>query len=166
MCLYTQKCKHAHFGYAVRMAADDRDEILDSVGAAFSRLRRRTSQSVTDHGMSRRDLTRNLIINLVDEADGGITVGAVADQLNVDPSVASRMVADCIESGYLERTASQSDGRRTVLNLTAAGIELRDVFRRLQRQSFEQITAGWAPSDQLAFARLLIRYADDSSLAG
>lgn len=113
--------------------------------------------------MTRRDLTRNLIINLVDEADGGMTVGAVADQLNVDPSVASRMVADCIDSGYLERTASQGDGRRTVLSLTTDGIQLRDTFGRLQRESFERITVDWPEADQVAFARLLIRYADDSN---
>jgi DNA-binding MarR family transcriptional regulator len=35
-----------------------------------------------------------------------MTVGGVADLLAVDPSVASRMVSDCISGGYLERMAS------------------------------------------------------------
>jgi len=139
------------------------DALLDDVGAAFSRLRRRTTQSLTDHGMTKRDLTRNLVINVVDEAVGEITVGAVADQLNVDPSVASRMVTDCIDSGYLQRAASATDGRRTVLQLTPAGIDLRDRFRRQQRKMFEQITSDWTDTERLEFARLLTRYADDSA---
>ncbi|MEC5183054.1 DNA-binding MarR family transcriptional regulator [Cryobacterium sp. MP_3.1] len=138
------------------------DALLDDVGAAFSRLRRRTNQALTDHGMTKRDLTRNLIINVVDEADGEMTVGAVADQLNVDPSVASRMVTDCIDSGYLQRAASAADGRRTVLRLAPAGVELRDRFSRLQRETFEQITSAWTDADRLELARLLTRYADDS----
>ncbi|POH69667.1 MarR family transcriptional regulator [Cryobacterium zongtaii] len=112
--------------------------------------------------MTKRDLTRNLIINVVDEADGEMTVGAVADQLNVDPSVASRMVTDCIDSGYLQRAASAADGRRTVLRLAPAGVELRDRFSRLQRETFEQITSAWTDADRLELARLLTRYADDS----
>jgi DNA-binding MarR family transcriptional regulator len=118
---------------------------------------------VIENGLTKRDLTRNLIINIVDEAEDEITVGAVADQLNVDPSVASRMVTDCIDSGYLQRAASASDGRRTVLELTPAGVDLRDRFRALQRQAFERITAAWTPADRHDFARLLVRYADDSS---
>ena len=141
---------------------EDSDALLDDVGAAFSRLRRRTNQSLTDHGMTKRDLTRNLIINVVDDAAGEMTVGAVADQLNVDPSVASRMVTDCIDSGYLERAASATDGRRTVLRLTPTGIVLRDRFRRLQRETFEQITSAWTDADRLEFARFLTRYAEDS----
>lgn len=137
--------------------------LLDDVGAAFARLRRRTNRSLTDRGMSKRDLTRNLIINIVDEADAEITVGAVADQLNVDPSVASRMVTDCIDSGYLKRAASTTDGRRTVLKLTPEGLDLRNQFRRLQRETFEQITSAWSDSERLLFAELLVRYADDSS---
>jgi len=116
--------------------------------------------------MSKRDLTRNLIINLVDEAAGEITVGAVADSLNVDPSVASRMVTDCIDSGYVQRAASASDGRRTVLKLSPAGVELRERFGRLQRETFEQITSAWSDADRLTFARLLVRYAHDSSQRG
>lgn len=141
---------------------DNPDALLDDVGAAFSRLRRRTNHSLTDHGMTKRDLTRNLIINVVDEAAGEITVGAVADQLNVDPSVASRMVTDCIDSGYLQRAASASDGRRTVLRMTPAGVALRDRFRSLQRETFEEITSAWTTAERLEFARLLVRYADDS----
>ena len=146
------------------MESEDRvtenDALLDAVGTAFSRLRRRTQQVDVDPPVSRKDLPRNLIINIVDEADGEMTVGALAEQLAVDPSVASRMVSDCVSGGYLERAASQQDGRRTVLRITPEGVALRDRFRSQQRQAFEHITRDWPEHERLEFARLLLKYAD------
>src|SRR3954449_9391110 len=96
----------------------DDDELLDEVGAAFSRLRRRTTRLTSGPPLSRKDLTRNLVLNVVDEAADELTVGGLADQLGIDPAAASRAVSDCIAEGLLARGASQLDGRRTVLSLT------------------------------------------------
>ncbi len=86
---------------------------LDAVGPAFSRLRRASALNA-ESPVSRKDMTRTLVLNIVDEGpehDGQeITVGVVAERLAVDPSVASRMVTDCIAAGYLIRAASQQDG--------------------------------------------------------
>ncbi len=98
-----------------------------------------------DPPMERKDLSRNLVINIVDEADGQATVGSVAEQLGVDPSAASRMVSELISPGFVERLASQRDGRRTVLRLTPDGVALRDRYRRQHRQAFEHITRDWPP---------------------
>lgn len=141
----------------------EEDALLDAVGTAFSRLRRRAAQVNVDPPISRKDLSRNLLINLVDEAAGKLTVGAVAEQLAVDPSVASRMVADGISAGFLVREASQRDGRKTVLRLTLEGIALRDRFRQQQRQAFEYITREWPDDERLQLARLLLKYADSTS---
>lgn len=142
-------------------AEDDR--LLDAVGAAFARLRRRTALIAVEPPVTRKDMSRNQVINIVDEADGEITVGGVAEQLAVDPSVASRMVTECINDGLLVRKASQRDGRRTVLELSAEGIRLRDQFRSQHRQAFVKITHDWPESKRLTFARLLIDYADASA---
>ncbi|WP_456846312.1 MarR family winged helix-turn-helix transcriptional regulator [Cellulomonas sp. P5_C6] len=136
----------------------DEDQLLDEVGAAFSRLRRRTTQVSVDPAPSRKDLSRNLVLNIVDEGSGEMTVGGVAEQLGIDPSAASRAVSDCIGAGLLERRASQVDGRRTVLSITAEGDALRARFRRQQRSAFVQITGDWSDEDRLTFARLLVRY--------
>lgn len=72
------------------------------------------------------------------------------------------MVSDCISNGYLERTASQRDGRRTVLRITPEGLALRDCFRSQQRQAFEHITRDWPEHERLEFARLLLKYADST----
>ena len=142
-----------------RRVADD-DAVLNEVGAAFARLRRRTALLDVDPPVTRKDRSRNLVINIVDEADGEMTVGGIAKQLTVDPSVASRMVTDCIDAGYLVRKASQRDGRRTVLELSEEGLRLRDRFRSQHRQAFVRITHDWPERKRIEFARMLIEYAD------
>jgi DNA-binding MarR family transcriptional regulator len=138
------------------------DSVLDEVGAAFAGLRRRTTQVPVDPPQGRKDLKRNLVLNVVHEAEAAgreMTVGVLGDQLAVDSSAASRMVTDCITHGYLVRAASQEDGRRTVLHVTEEGAALLARFRNQQRQAFEHITSDWPESERLEFARLLVKYA-------
>jgi DNA-binding MarR family transcriptional regulator len=140
-------------------------DLLDAVGPAFARLRRRTTQVPVDPPVERKDLNRNLVLNVIDEAEGEMSVGGLADALAIDPSVASRMVADCISHGYLVRAPSQLDGRRAVLQLTEAGLALRDRFRSQQRQAFEYITRDWPEIERRELARLIIKYADSAAEA-
>ncbi|GAB7184971.1 hypothetical protein ATKI12_4802 [Kitasatospora sp. Ki12] len=149
------------------------DELLDAVGPAFGKLRRSSLLDVEDP-ISQKDLSRTLVLRIVLEAEQGaeqgatanesaageITVGAVARHLGVDPSVASRMVSDCISAGHLVREASQQDGRRTVLRLSPGGRELMARFGRHQRSAFEHITADWTERERLEFARLMLKYVD------
>ncbi|MGI5377676.1 MarR family winged helix-turn-helix transcriptional regulator [Streptomyces sp. CA-251387] len=151
------------------------DALLDAVGPAFSRLRRAAALNV-EKPVSRKDMSRTLVLNIVEEGPEHngqeITVGVVAERLAVDPSVASRMVTDCISAGYLVRAASQQDGRRTILEMTDEGLEMLAAFRRHQRAAFEFITRDWPEDERLQFARLLIKYvgsvaeARDASVGG
>lgn len=141
-------------------AKQEAARLLDAVGPAFSRLRRGVLLDVRNP-VSPKDLTRTLVLNLVqDHPDDEITVGDVAERLGIDPSVASRMVSDCIGAGYLERAASQRDGRRTVLRLSAEGTATLARFRQHQRSAFEYITRDWPAPERLEFARLLLKYVD------
>ncbi|MFI6573273.1 MarR family winged helix-turn-helix transcriptional regulator [Nocardia fluminea] len=134
----------------------DGSSILDQVGPALSRLRRRTSGG-------RGDLTRNLVLNVIADAAGEVTVGGIAIEMGVTQPVASRTIAACIADGLLRRAASQTDGRRTVLELTDLGKAERHRFACEQREAFEQITVAWEPAERTQFARLLIRYSQDAS---
>ena len=134
--------------------------LLDAVGPAFSRLRRSVLLDV-ENPVSAKDLTRTLVLNIVEQSgDADITVGDVGERLGIDPSVASRMVSDCIGAGYLVRAASQRDGRRTVLRLSPEGTATLERFRRHQRAAFEFVTSDWSERDRLEFARLLLKYVD------
>ncbi|MFB6617967.1 MarR family winged helix-turn-helix transcriptional regulator [Streptomyces sp. NPDC085524] len=143
------------------------EELLNAVGPAFGKLRRSSLLEV-ENPISQKDLSRTLVLNVVLEAggDGGdgsdeareVTVGGVAEHLGADPSVASRMVSDCISAGYLIRAASQQDGRRTVLHLSPEGRDLMARFRRHQRAAYDYITADWPEQDRLDLARLMLKY--------
>ncbi|MEU7365934.1 MarR family winged helix-turn-helix transcriptional regulator [Streptomyces hygroscopicus] len=137
-------------------SGSDDEALLAQVGPALSHLRRRSPAG-------RRDLTRNLVLNVVADAPGEMTVGGIAPEMGVTQSVASRTVAACIADGLLRRTASQADGRRTVLELTRAGEAERRRLAAEQRDTFERITAGWDPGERRQFARYLIRYRQDSA---
>jgi DNA-binding MarR family transcriptional regulator len=132
------------------------DPVLDQIGPALSRLRRRTPASA-------KDLSRNLVLNVIADAPGETTVGGLAAEMGVAQPVASRTVAACIEDGLLRRAASQSDGRRTVLELTEHGEAERRRFAAEQREAFHEITAAWTPQERLQFAHLLVRYGTDAA---
>lgn len=133
------------------------DELaLDQIGPALSRMRRRAPAS-------NKDLSRNLVLNVIADAPGEMTVGGLAAEMGVAQPVASRTVAACIDDGLLRRAASQADGRRTVLELTEHGEAERARFAAEQRKAFQEITAAWAPEEQLQFARLLVRYGADAT---
>lgn len=93
--------------------------------------------------------------------DDGATVGDVARLLGLDHSGASRMVAAANASGYVARTRAASDGRRRVLNLTAAGRELIDASKEWQRETFDELTAHWSERDRAQFATYLQRLATE-----
>jgi DNA-binding MarR family transcriptional regulator len=150
------------------MPTEDPDEdVLDEVGPAMSRLHRMWGRTAMAHLQpmppltSRRDLSRSRLIEHIATAAGDeIGVGAVGELLDVDASVASRMVADAIKAGYLCRVPSQLDGRRTNLSITEPGWELLREFRRHQRALYKRVTADWPAADRHAFARLFISYVD------
>ena len=139
------------------------------VEGAMVRLRR----SMTRHTIGRR-LARDLevpldmaLIGVVDavaqgpdESGAEVTVGAVGERLGIDPTRASRVVSAAIEGGYVRRTASQADGRRSVLELTDAGRELVASARRTRRRYFEQAMRDWPEEERRAFAELLARFVD------
>src|SRR3954470_9874810 len=58
-----------------------------------------------------------------------VTVGTVAERMGIDPSRASRLVADVVEAGYIRRVASQQDSRRIVLEPTDKGVAFGESFR-------------------------------------
>jgi len=132
------------------------DELLDQVGPALSRMRRRTAPSGGD------SILRNVALNVVADA-GRVTVTGLAAQMGVAQPVASRVVAGCVAEGLLHRVASQEDGRSVLLELSAAGLAEQSRLAREQRRVFEQITAHWDPSDRVRFAGYLVAYAADAA---
>jgi DNA-binding MarR family transcriptional regulator len=89
-----------------------------------------------------------------------VTVGAVAEHLNVDPSTASRFVNDAINAGFVERRASEVDARRARLLLTDRGRRVLDAVTHYRRRYLEELVADWDEEERETLARLLTRLAD------
>lgn len=87
-------------------------------------------------------------------------VGDVASALDVDASTASRFVADAVDAGYLERSTSDEDRRRSRLDVTARGRALLDHGAAIRRALLAEMTADWEPSDVTTLTALLSRLGD------
>ncbi|MWA06947.1 MarR family transcriptional regulator [Actinomadura sp. LD22] len=97
-----------------------------------------------------------------DDAEAGceITVGAVADRLEIDPSTASRLVGHAIDAGLVSRRPSPVDARRANLGLTDAGRRVKQVADRYRRAYYHGLMNDWTDAERAEFARLLTRFAD------
>ncbi|WP_283137864.1 MarR family winged helix-turn-helix transcriptional regulator [Rhizohabitans arisaemae] len=90
-----------------------------------------------------------------------VTVGAVADFLDIDPSTASRLVQDTITAGYAERGSSALDARRARLLLSERGRRLREAMTRLRLEHLDEVMGTWSEPDRQTFAALLTRFVAD-----
>jgi DNA-binding MarR family transcriptional regulator len=89
---------------------------------------------------------------------GDVTVGAVAERLEIDPSTASRVVGHAIDAGFVARLPSPQDARRANLQLTDAGRHLQQVADRFRHAYLAELLADWSDGERTAFARLLTRF--------
>jgi DNA-binding MarR family transcriptional regulator len=92
--------------------------------------------------------------------DPEVTVGTVAEKLKIDPSRASRLVAEIVDHGYARRVASQADARRICLEVTEKGRAFGDAFRRRKSEMLSLGLQGWTEEELLTFERLLERYSN------
>ena len=87
------------------------------------------------------------------------TIGLVAEEMCVDPSRASRIVADLVARDLVERGVAQEDARKSVLRLTPKGIETMRRFRDTKWSMLAQVFDGWTDAEIDSFSTLFRRYA-------
>ncbi|WP_425470312.1 MarR family winged helix-turn-helix transcriptional regulator [Streptomyces diacarni] len=142
-------------------------DVLSDIEAAMIRIRRRQSRRslarpVVNDLDEPVDLNTLAVIDAVDEgagdSGGDVTVGFVADRLAIDPSRASRIVAEAVRSGFVRRVASQKDGRRSCLELTAPGEEAVVAAHRTRQLFYSDVLGDWDAGEQREFARLLTKF--------
>jgi DNA-binding MarR family transcriptional regulator len=141
------------------------DENLLRIGQAMTRMRLLTGRRMIGR-LAIQSVAPGLELSHLDvldvvrraEAAGEVTVGTIAEMLRVDPSRASRIVADMVTRGVLRRKASQADARRIVVVLTALGQRL---LSEIQAQKFSVIGgifADWTAEEIESFSLLFDRY--------
>lgn len=147
----------------VRQSRDDdlfsqAAESLFQLGRSFARL---PSLPVDGDGPAVRRTLVQICLAIVDGQVTGadVTVGSVASALGIEPSTASRLVAQAVAADLVRSSPADSDRRRLVLDLTGAGLRLTHDARIYQRQMFDDLTAAWGPADRETFARLFVPFA-------
>ncbi len=74
---------------------------------------------------------------------GPVQLTDVAAKLRVDPSVASRQVAQLVDAGYVRRTVDVCDRRARVLELTDEGHAVIATMSARFAELFDEVFAGW-----------------------
>jgi len=90
---------------------------------------------------------------------GPSTLGALAAELFLDKSTASRVVAALERKRYVSRAPHPEDGRAVVLTVTAAGRRLHDRIRRDLVHEEKLLLEDFEPEVREAAARLIFRLA-------
>ena len=87
-----------------------------------------------------------------------VTVGALAEQMRLDHSRVSRVVADLVKRGVLRREASQEDARRTLVALTDEGLGWLDRLNEVKHEVIGQILSDWSHEELELFGSLYDRF--------
>ena len=139
------------------------------VDRAMVRIRRSQSRRTIGHLMRQRlgphinlgnIAVADALQELAETGDQEPTIGRMAERLGIDPSRASRMTAGAIRVGFVKRIASQSDGRRSHLELTSEGLKALGTTRRFRTSFFAHLMSDWSARDCAEFAKLLIRFTE------
>jgi DNA-binding MarR family transcriptional regulator len=146
------------------------DQLVARAGPAMFQLARliprAVGQTISEQSKEALNLQQILIVDAIElehSAGRQPTVGAIAQRLGVDPSTASRLVANAVRAGNARRIASQQDGRSTNLELTSRGRELLASSHRFQQAAYDQLTGGWSAQDKRELARLLVKLAEEAA---
>lgn len=138
---------------------------IDRIGRAMSRMRlmigRRFigQQAIRKFGagleLSHLDVVQIVHrIGLTQEA----TIGAIAEQMRIDPSRGSRIVSELVQRGVLRREVSQQDARRSIVVLTPAGEALLTKLTEAKVETIFGVVGDWAEEDRAVFADLFERF--------
>jgi len=152
------------------------DPVLAEIGTAMFQLRRLWARpdlmrKIREQTPGSRPLQMsNLMVvyavsGLAVEAGVEVTVGAVAERLEIDPSTASRLVGHAIDAGLVSRRPSPLDARRANLQLTDAGERVKQVAHRWRMAYFAELMSGWTEAERAEFARLLLRFSEAAANA-
>lgn len=101
------------------------------------------------------------VLDVVEEdaAEGRRTsVTELGRILGVDQPRASKLVNLAVDAGLLQRVADPADARRSLLQLTAAGLAHLEQIHEFRRSVFAAAMDSWTDDERATFATLLTRF--------
>ncbi|HPF21969.1 MAG: MarR family winged helix-turn-helix transcriptional regulator [Hyphomonas sp.] len=93
----------------------------------------------------------------------GISATDIGQRTAMDKVAVSRAVAGLIELGYLERKASEDDGRRSQLYLTRTGQSVYDEIVPMALSEEQALEAVLTPEERVELTRLMEKLAGSAS---
>lgn len=142
-------------------------DLVRSIDRTMARLRRNLSRRIVgrlalrDAGLAAELAHLDVVEAVAHPPEGDrreATVGVVAERLSIDPSRASRIVADAVRVGVVRRAASQDDARRVGIELTQKGRAVVESLMRHRTAIFDEAMRDWQPSEIADFAPLFERF--------
>lgn len=94
-------------------------------------------------------------VDALDRRGASATINAIACEIGIDQSGASRLVGTATTAGHLVMAVSAVDGRRREARLTAAGRVMLEQAHHWQEEVFARLTAGWSDRRRRDFQRAM-----------
>lgn len=126
-------------------------DLAHELRLATMRLSRRLRQERADHGLPLGQLSALATLGRL----GPLTAGALAAHEQVRPPSMTKVLANLVAAGYVDRTPDPLDGRQVVLSLTPRA---RTLLREDRRRREEWLALGLArldPDQRAALAAAL-----------
>jgi DNA-binding MarR family transcriptional regulator len=130
---------------------------IGRVGSSVLAARRRASPAGVDVSAPGMGILGVL------ERSGPLRVSLVARRAGMVGTLASRELRSLEAAGYIERRASDDDGRGVVVSITPGGHQAYGDLRVASVAAAADALSGWKATDLADLARLLSRMADDFS---
>lgn len=83
------------------------------------------------------------------------TVNAIAQEIGIDQSGASRLIKSATAAGYVVMATAPADGRRREASLTSSGQSMLDQAHRWQEEIFLHLTEGWSDKKRRDFRQAM-----------
>jgi DNA-binding MarR family transcriptional regulator len=120
---------------------------------AIGRLSRRLRTTAAGSAAGLTPTRISVLLTVV--RDGPIRVGELAASESLNPTMLSRVIADLVESGLMERVSDDRDRRAARVNATAAGRRLAERMRRERTDALNLALEGLALEDRVLVERAL-----------
>lgn len=132
-------------------------EAIDVVEHELTRLLRRAESARARQPAARRlDRSAYLLLGELDRR-GPLGIAALAHLFQLDTSTASRQVAALEAKGLVERRPDPSDGRVSLLEITAHGYAELRATQQARHALFAALLADWSKEDCRQFGVYLAR---------
>ncbi|PRX43720.1 DNA-binding MarR family transcriptional regulator [Prauserella shujinwangii] len=138
--------------------SDDVDTITDAVLTASRLLVAVSARSISAIDESITLPQFRLLVVL--ESRGPLKLAAIADQLGVNPSTATRMVDRLVAAGMVSRTANPASRRELVVALTEEGAAVVAGVTERRRSEITRIVERMPASERQGLVRALTAFAE------